>query len=378
MKGMSSLQRGEKIRILEIIDSVAAGGKERRFVELLKALVQRDDLQIEVVVFDSDIHYRELLDFGLRIHYVIRHYKRDPRPLVSIANICMSFHPHIVHAWDSMTAMYAAPIARLLGSRFVNGLICDADPDVKPFTKAYVRSRVTFPMSDAIVGNSAAGLTAYAAPAEKSHLIHNGYDFSRTQNLQPIEQVRRIFDIRTNAVVGMVATFSPLKDYETYFEAATIILESLPDVTFIAVGDGEQREQLEAKYKGHFPDRVRFIGWVDDVESVIQVFDVGVLASTAFGEGISNSILEYMAMARPVVATACAGTKELVIDGTTGYLTKVGDSAELAVKIAELLVNSRLREQMGASGLERARTLFDISKMSRAYMDLFVQMVHRA
>jgi glycosyltransferase involved in cell wall biosynthesis len=186
-----------------------------------------------------------------------------------------------------------------------------------------------------------------------------------------------MFDIRTNSVVGMVATFSPFKDYESYFEAAAIILESLPDVTFVAVGDGENREQLEEIYKKKFPDRVRFVGSVDNVESIIQVFDVGVLASTSFGEGISNAILEYMAMGRPVVATACAGTKELVIDGTTGYLTKVGDSADLAVKIARLLANSQLREEMGLSGLRRARTFFDLSRMSKAYFDLYVHVIGR-
>jgi glycosyltransferase involved in cell wall biosynthesis len=176
----------------------------------------------------------------------------------------------------------------------------------------------------------------------------------------------------------MVATFSPLKDYLTYFEAAAIILDNLPDVTFVAVGDGEKREHLEGVYKRRFPDRVRFVGRVEKVESLIQVFDVGVLASTPFGEGISNAILEYMAMARPVVATACAGTKELVIDGTTGYLTKVGDSADLADKIARLLANSQLRKKMGGCGLERARTLFDLATMSRAYVDLYSQIVSRA
>jgi glycosyltransferase involved in cell wall biosynthesis len=91
------------------------------------------------------------------------------------------------------------------------------------------------------------------------------------------------------------------------------------------------------------------------VESYINVMDVCVLAT--FTEGISNSVMEYMALGKPVVATEGGGTGELVRSGETGFLVKPSDPGMMAGKIEELISDEELRKRMGEMGKDRISTL---------------------
>ena len=106
-----------------------------------------------------------------------------------------------------------------------------------------------------------------------------------------------------------------------------------------------------------------------DTESLVKVFDVGVLAT--FTEGISNSVMEYMACGKPVVATAGGGTTELVIEGQTGYLVPPSDPARLAAAIERLLSDPALRQRLGAAGRERVATAFSLGRMVERHRETY-------
>jgi glycosyltransferase involved in cell wall biosynthesis len=74
---------------------------------------------------------------------------------------------------------------------------------------------------------------------KKSACLHNGFDFSRIQDIAEKKKIRKLFDIRTKYVVGMVASFSNKKDYKTFVDAAHILLEKRRDITFMLIGDGD-------------------------------------------------------------------------------------------------------------------------------------------
>ena len=90
-----------------------------------------------------------------------------------------------------------------------------------------------------------------------------------------------------------------------------------------------------------------------------------------FTEGISNAILEYMALAKPVVATGGSGTEELVEDGITGFLVRTSDPLQLAEKLEILLNNEVLRKEMGLAGHERVGKHFSINRMVTEYVNLY-------
>jgi len=357
------------MKILYVTDNLWSGGKQRQLAELIKGLAVRDDIHCWLAVTASGLHYTDLLNQDIQIRYLARRTKKDPAVFYELSRLCRAVRPDIIHTWDSMTSIYALPICKLMGIKMVNGMIRDAPPKPTPRNKHWLRAKGTFPFSDAVISNSLAGLRSYGPPPRKSFCIRNGFDFARTQSLQEAATVRERFSIETPSVVGMVASFSHRKDYATFFEAARIVLERSPDVTFLAIGDGPGLAAYRSSLESDYPNRIKCLGRQNDVESIVNTFDVGVLAT--YDEAISNAIIEYMALGKPVVATRCDGTRELVDDGKSGFLVQARRPGEMALCVARLLEDKHLASKMGAAGRERIRSEFNFEKMVNRFFQLY-------
>ena len=357
------------MKILFCIDTLATGGKERRLTELLKALAVLPGHELMLLVMSKNIHFREVLELGVDVRFVIRKSRRDLSVFTRLYQTVKNFRPDIVHCWDSMTAVYAAPVCKLLGSRLVNGMVIDSPLQQIIFNKYWLRARLTFPFSDAVVCNSRAGLDAYKAPADRSYVIYNGFDFNRIDKLTPAGEIRRKLNIDGGMVVGMVATFSGYKDYPTYFKAAQLLLAERRDVTFLAIGTGTDSVKAQELIQPAYLDNFRLLGQISGTEEFINIMDVCVLSTIT--EGISNSILEYMALGKPVAATRGGGTAEIVRDGESGVLINRYDSEMLADRIKILLDDPELRDRLGLAGAGIVREQFSIEIMVDKYMSLY-------
>ena len=348
---------------------MTAGGKERRLTELMKALSLKPDIEFELVLMTHDIHYKEVFELGINIHFFIRKRKKDIFIFRSFYKLCKSFKPDIVHCWDTMTAVYITPVCKLLNLKLVNGMVVDSPEKRDIFFQPWLRARLTFPFADIIIGNSKAGLKTYNAPGKKSIVIHNGFNFERTNNILPKEFIREQLNIRTKNVVGMVATFSEYKDYATYFKAAQLVLSTRKDITFLAIGKDTDSDLSKSHIEDKYLDHFRLLGKKSDIESYINAIDIGVLST--FTEGISNSILEYMALGKPVIATSGGGTNEIVEDQKTGFLITNSNPVELAEKIEILLNDPRRCLEMGKCGKDRIHEAFSIELMTSKYYSAY-------
>jgi len=362
------------MRVLFFIDSLRSGGKERQLAELVKSLGSRNMCQCTIVSMSYDNHYFSNSD--IEIHYLIRRYKKDVNLFYKFYLIVKAMRPEIIHTWDSMTSIYAIPSAKLLNIKLINGMIRDAPSTFAPFDKRLFWSRLSFPFSDVIVANSRAGLEAYAVPAQKSHCIYNGFDFNRlASNTSKSDTI--IPGVKTGYVVGMVASFSENKDYQSFFKAAEIVLKQRQDVTFVAVGEGTSTTECEKLISPRIRSHFRLIGKQHNVESIVSRFDIGVLStSNRHGEGISNSITEYMAAGKPVVATDAGGTRELVVDSFTGFLTPRGDYKAMSDRILLLLDDKALVEKMGNAGRLRIQNEFSMDRMIDGYVSLYSSLLN--
>ena len=352
-----------------LIDTLGTGGKERRLAELLKSIWLRKEIDYQLAVMSRNIHYKEVLNIGFNIEYIIRKTKWDALVFLKLYRLIRQYRPDIVHCWDSMTAVYSSPVCKLLHCKLINGMVIDTPVRQSILNKHWLRARLTFPFADMIVGNSEAGLKAYKAPQRKSTVVYPGFNFSRTENLPDKQIVKKQLGIKTGFVVGMVATFWEMKDYPTFFRAARNILSRRKDVTFIAIGSDTDSQEannlIEKQDKNYF----RLLGSRSDVEALVNIMDVCILST--FTEGTSNSILEYMALAKPVIATNGGGTREIVSDGETGFLVEPSAPAKLADKIDVLLNDNTLREKFGAAGLNRIQNVFTIDRMTSAYINIY-------
>lgn len=180
-------------------------------------------------------------------------------------------------------------------------------------------------------------------------------------------------------VIGIVGRYVLEKGYREFFEAAKQISESYRDVFFLTVGTtvpGE-RDPVDPD----LPRQLRIADRVVRLESRLDMPDLysvmDILVSPTYREGFPRSLIEGSAMSRPIVSTDILGCREAVINGFNGYLVPMKKVAPLTEKIALLLDNPELREQIGRHGRELAEREFDenkvIARLKRCYKEKLSQ-----
>ena len=203
--------------------------------------------------------------------------------------------------------------------------------------------------------------------------IYNGVDVERFVALdtQAAVRVRRAWGIPVNApLLGSVGRLHPQKGQADLLIALARVRERVPAVRLLLVGTGELRADLEAQARSlGLGEAVTFAGLRPDVPEILSALDVFVLPS--LWEGMPNVVLEAMAAALPVVATAVGGTPEAVVDGVTGLLVPPRDPEPLARAIERLLCDPTLGRKMGQAGRARVDRYFSIGQTVRQTQELY-------
>lgn len=223
--------------------------------------------------------------------------------------------------------------------------------------------------------------------ARKVIVIHPGVD---TQLFAPASEhrtaVRSSLSISTDApLVGMVGRYQPVKGHRYFIEAARVIAARFPEARFLLVGaplfnraqDKDYPAEIAAMVRNAgIEDRVIATGFRDDMPSIMAALDV--LAFPSIRESYGLAVTEAMAAGVPVVASRCAGPEDTVLDGETGFLVPVQDSAALAEKVCELLSDRARARRMGAAGRARCEALFSLRAQTEATHKLYTAILHGA
>ena len=370
-------EQAPKTRILLFIGCLGSGGKERRLVELLTCLVKENKYEFLVAMTRDEIVYTHF--FTLNVPYMVlekKWKKYDPRTFWQFYRLCRQFRPDIIHTWGRMQTMYSLPASRALNIPLVNSQITGAPTKNRKWSLNALIDRINFFYSDSILSNSYAGMDVYLPPAGKSRVIHNGINLQRFEHLQTVGDVRRKYNIATPHMVIMAATISEYKDYRLFYKVAEQVTRWRRDITFIGaggyVGDDTEYRNLLAWSAGN--TNIRFTGRVNEVESLINASTLGVLFSRN-GEGISNSIMEYMSLSKPVIANNTGGNKELVFPGVNGYLINHDNVHEIADLVTTLVDNPALCAAFGKKGREIIESKFSLQSMGRGFQEVYSQVL---
>jgi glycosyltransferase involved in cell wall biosynthesis len=131
---------------------------------------------------------------------------------------------------------------------------------------------------------------------------------------------------------------------------------------FLIAGDGPLRNTLARQIcTSGLQEQVRLLGERHDVPALLTAAEI--YLNTSVSEGLSNSIMEAMAAAVPVLAAAAGGTRELIQDGQTGLLFSPGDLSTAVKKLAWLVCDPRLRSRLGQQGRQRIETTYNLETM---------------
>jgi len=231
-------------------------------------------------------------------------------------------------------------------------------------------------MADALVAVSEAVkqdlVELGVARASKIRVIPLGLELGSLTGELPRGVLRREAGIAADApLVGMVGRLVPIKDVPTFLRAARELRQRRPDVRFALVGDGEERPALEALCRSLGMDAaVHFFGWRHELASVYGDLDVVVNASR--NEGTPVALIEALAAARPVVATAVGGTPDLLGRDERGRLVPPGEPLALAQAVLETLDESDAARRRALAGREHVmsqhssgRLIRDVDKLYR-------------
>jgi len=356
------------MKLIFVIDIFGVGGKERRCLQLIKGLNDLGVKNIHLVLFDNVVGYKEVYDLDAEIHILGRKSKKDISVFFKLVNLIRNIKPDIVLSWSLMSSFWLNLIHLFYQFNYLSAYVANCN---KPnlFSLGNVARLMSFSCSKYIIGNSEIGLCTYHVPKKKAVLIYNGFDFRRLNKLADVEQLKLSLGIKTRYVVTMVGRLTHAKDFQTYLESAKLILNERSDTTFLAVGDGPLLDSYINQISDLEKEYIKFVGYKSNVEEIIQASDICVLCSPS--EGVSNFIVESMALGKPVIATNTGGTPEIVIEEVNGYLVQHKQPVELKNKIIYLLNDENKRFKLGNEGKNHVHMKFSLEKMCNKYFELF-------
>lgn len=355
--------------VLQLVDSFNQGGSERQAVQLARLLHEDGRYRVHVASLEGGGVLRaeverlglgEIPSFPLTSFYDANALRQARRLAAHLRKLRVA----VIHTHDFYTNIFGMAAAAL--ARVPVRIASRRESAVRPPRQRFVE-RAAYRLAHAVVANceevrrqliNIEGL----APA-KVVTLHNGLDMSR---LTPAPGPGRAETLAALGLPGeggrrfvtIVANLRlELKDHPTFLRAARRVREAAPGAAFVLAGEGELTGTMRALAGELGIGRDTFFtGRCARVAELLSVSDVCVLSSRA--EGFSNSILEYMAAARPVVATDVGGAREAIVEGETGHLVAPGDDAALAARIVALLRDPARAREMGERGRRRIEEKF--------------------
>lgn len=210
---------------------------------------------------------------------------------------------------------------------------------------------------------------------KKLKVIHDGIDLNKFTDIKPNSNLRNELKIpEGDVIVGTIAALEEAKDYPNLLNSAKIVAEKVGNVSFIAVGDGRDRNKIKELHdKLNLGNKFIFTGFQNDVGKYLLLFDIFVLASKK--EGLGTSILDAQSLGLPVIATKTGGIPEVVKHNINGLLVNPQTPEELASAIIDLVDDKAKREMLGRNGKESVRE-FDINLNLEKHIDLIKSLLN--
>ena len=371
----------QRIRVVELLATGTSGGAQEHVYNLVTRL-DRKRYDVSVLALSGGAGVRRLEKTGVPV--CVLDEMSDDEAIEAVASHLNAVKADVVH-----NHMYRAEV---VGTRAAWLLAAAGLP--RPFIVGTVHSsrvrspedrdlvRRLTPRMDHLIAVSRAivrKLEDEGRVGAPISLIYNGVDLARYAEQEVCCTLHREYGLPAEAaVVGVVARLEPEKGHPTLLEAWPGVLDAVPNAHLLVVGEGTQREALEAQAAslgliGGPSPSVTFTGRRDDVPAVTAALDVAVLPSYREAQGLS--ILEAMALSRPVVASAVGGIPEMIDHGRTGLLVPPHDPAALSAALVRLLTDHPYADTLGRAGHDLVHERFCVELMVRAVETIYDQAV---
>jgi glycosyltransferase involved in cell wall biosynthesis len=366
--------RGEvadcRLTVMQVTWSLVAGGAEMYALKIASGLDRR--------------HYRTAmcgLDQGGALEEEIRRlgigqFIMHRKPGIELGLMWRMFRlfrtmkVDVAHTHHFNQLFYSALAAKLTGAKIIH-----TEHSIEAYKKRRLRIalRLLSLLCDQVIAIGSDGERVLreqvGIPARKLRVIRAGVDIKAFNESK--DEARRALDLGPeHRVAAIVARLYPEKNHKLLLEAFAEVVKKLPQARLLIAGDGIEREAI-AREIGRLGlhQQVRMLGVRRDVAGILAASDVFVLCSDR--EGLPIAVLEAMAAARPVVATAVGDLPLVVKDGDNGLLVPPNDPAALAKALLSMLMNDARALAMGLQGRRMVAENYALEGMIREHASLY-------
>jgi glycosyltransferase involved in cell wall biosynthesis len=369
------------IPVVHIAESTGWAGGERYLLALATEL-DRKRFTLSVIVPDDGPLVERLHALDIATCRVPLNARLvSPGAFLALVRTLQQLRPMIVQSHGARSNVYTRLAARYAGVPIVLSTVHNSlfDYEVAGWRRAlYVGAeRLTSPLADRIVSVSRAIardlVERYRIEASRTVVVHNGIDAWAFRPARDGATVRA--ELRVPAgrrVVVMAGRMTPQKGWDVLLEAAARLAPLRDDIFWLLVGDGPLQPALMRR-AGELGVRACFVGARADMADVLGCADLVVLASRS--EGLPFTLLEAMALGKPVVATRVGGVPEVVEEGRSGRLVPPEDPAALATAVASVL-DTPDAAAMGVRGRARVEAAFTLDAMVRGLERVYAAELH--
>lgn len=360
------------LRVLHVTTGSTIGGAERLLIDMIRltspaaarasicTLSRRGDLQRELAEHVDEALALDVAserDVPAALLRLTRHLRARRYDVV---------HTHLVHA--SALGLAAARLTGVPAAVMTRHYTVHVWRYGSPVDRAL--DRVSDRLAHRVFAVSAAVREALVhgehVASDRVEVIANGIDVARVRALAAAAPAGGTSAFR----LVSTATLHPTKGHATMLEALARVRAHGIETELVLVGDGPLRADLERRASElGVAAAVRFTGYLRDPYGVVKSADVYVQPSLAEGFGIS--VLEAMALERPVIATSAGGLAEIVDDDATGVLVPPGDVAALTAAIERLARDAAERRRLGTAGYESVRVRYDAATAAARYLSAY-------
>lgn len=361
--------------IIHIIPTLVRGGAEKQLVLLARGL-PRDEFQVEVITLSADGPLRaELEAAAIPVTAIGKRWKIDPSAFARLTRELRRRQPALVHTWLFAANSYGRAAASRAGVPHI--VAAERCVDRWKAWHELAIDRYLAKRSDRIVTNSTGVREFYAGhgvPAEKLVVIPNGVPPAAQSSVSRADLLAELGLPADARLIGAVGRLWPQKRVKDLIWAADVLKIIRQDAHLLIVGDGPLADRLHRfRRQSRIEDQVHFLGERNDVARLMPHFDVLWLGSAY--EGQPNSVMEAMSAGVPVVATDIPGTRDLVVDGETGYLVPIGNGPAFARQTERILTDPALARRLGDAARERMHREFSVERMVERHAALYRELL---
>ncbi len=363
------------IKIMHVIHSLDIGGLENGVVNLINTMDRNRFAHAICCISQSGRNAEKLNGQDVSIYEMRKGERSELLLPLKLARLFKKNQIDIVHTrnWGAVDGIIGAILARI--PIIIHGEhgrdMTDSDGSNKK--RNFIRKLSSYFVFHYItVSNDLREwlITFVGINEKKIQTIYNGVD---TIKFNPGNKyhIREEYGYNSeDIIIGTVGRLDRVKDQQLLIRAFAQLKSKYHNITLLIIGNGPCRESLEnlARDLG-IKQNVSFLGMRSDVPELLKLMDIFVLPSIF--EGISNTILEAMAMGLPVIATNVGGNSDLVVDGETGTLVPVEDVSALATAMERYILDRVTMDRHGTAGRKRAIDEFGLNRMVAQYEDMY-------